>query len=58
LGDRAGTPFTTFLKDAYNNPAFINRVIRGFRSHFPKLSSPSFMQFWPGQIDMTKIYCR
>ena len=30
------------------------RVIKDFRSHFPQLSDLSFMQFWPGQIDMTR----
>ncbi len=49
-----GTPITTFLKDAYNNPGVIKRVIKDFRSHFPGLGGLSFMQFWPGQIDMTR----
>jgi gamma-glutamylputrescine oxidase len=49
-----GTPVTTFLKDAYNNPGIIRRVIKDFRGHFPQLSELSFMQFWPGQIDMTR----
>ena len=49
-----GTPVTTFLKDAYNNPGVIRRVIRDFKSHFPELSELSFMQFWPGQIDMSR----
>jgi gamma-glutamylputrescine oxidase len=49
-----GTPVTTFLRDAYNNPGVIRRVIRDFKSHFPELSELSFMQFWPGQIDMSR----
>lgn len=49
-----GTPVTTFLKEAYNNPGIIRRVIKDFRSHFPELSTLSFIQFWPGQIDMTR----
>ena len=49
-----GSALTTFLKDAYNNPGIIKRVIRDFYSHFPQLESVSFMQFWPGQIDTTR----
>jgi gamma-glutamylputrescine oxidase len=49
-----GTPVTTYLRDAYNNPGVIRRVIRDFKSHFPELSELSFMQFWPGQIDMSR----
>ena len=49
-----GTPVTTFLKDAYNNPGIIRRIIKDFRSHFPELNDLSFIQFWPGQIDMTR----
>lgn len=49
-----GTPITTYLKDAYNNPGIIRRVIKDFRSHFPQLQDLSFIQFWPGQIDMTR----
>jgi gamma-glutamylputrescine oxidase len=49
-----GTAITTFLKDAYNNPGVIRRVIKDFRSHFPRLDDLSFIQFWPGQIDMTR----
>jgi gamma-glutamylputrescine oxidase len=49
-----GTPVTTFLKEAYNNPGIIRRIIKDFRSHVPALSGLSFMQFWPGQIDMTR----
>ena len=49
-----GTPITTFLKDAYNNPGVIKRVIKDFRNHFPGLGDLSFIQFWPGQIDMTR----
>jgi gamma-glutamylputrescine oxidase len=49
-----GTPITTYLKDAYNNPRVIRRVIADFRSHFPQLRDLSFIQFWPGQIDMTR----
>jgi gamma-glutamylputrescine oxidase len=49
-----GTPITTYLKDAFNNPRIIRRVITDFRSHFPALEGVSFIQFWPGQIDMTR----
>jgi gamma-glutamylputrescine oxidase len=49
-----GSALTTFLKDAYNNPGIIKRVINDFYSHFPDLKSLSFMQFWPGQIDTTR----
>lgn len=49
-----GTPVTTFLKDAYNNPRVIERIIREFREHFPGLKDLSFIQFWPGQIDTTR----
>jgi gamma-glutamylputrescine oxidase len=49
-----GTPITTYLKDAFNNPRIIRRVIEDFRSHFPELQGLSFIQFWPGQIDMTR----
>jgi gamma-glutamylputrescine oxidase len=49
-----GTPITTFLKDAYNNPGIVKRIIKDFRSHFPELDDLSFMQFWPGQIDVTR----
>ena len=49
-----GTPVTTFLKDAYNNPGVIRRVIKDFRGHFPQLDDLSFIQFWPGQIDVTR----
>ncbi len=49
-----GTPVTTFLKDAYNNPGIIRRVIKDFRSHFPELKDLTFIQYWPGQIDMAR----
>jgi gamma-glutamylputrescine oxidase len=49
-----GSAFTTFLKDAYNNPGIIRRVINDFYEHFPQLRSLSFIQFWPGQIDTTR----
>ncbi len=49
-----GTPITTYLKDAYNNPRVIRKIIEDFRSHFPELAELSFMQFWPGQIDMSR----
>lgn len=49
-----GTPITTFLKDAYNNPGVVRRIIKDFRGHFPELNDLSFIQFWPGQIDMTR----
>ena len=49
-----GSPITTFLKDAYNNPGVIKRVIADFYEHFPQLKSLAFIQFWPGQIDTTR----
>ena len=49
-----GSALTTFLKDAYNNPGIIKRVIDDFYSHFPQLRSLAFIQFWPGQIDTTR----
>lgn len=49
-----GTPITTYLRDAYNSPGIIRRIIKDFQSHFPDLSELSFTQFWPGQIDMTR----
>jgi len=49
-----GSAITTFLKDAFNNPRVIRRVIEDFRSHFPGLEGLSFIQFWPGQIDATR----
>jgi gamma-glutamylputrescine oxidase len=49
-----GTAVTTYLKDAFNNPRIIKRVIKDFRDHFPELQDLSFIQFWPGQIDMTR----
>ena len=35
-----GGTATTFLKDAYNNPGIIKRVIRRFKEHFPFLRGP------------------
>ena len=49
-----GTPIATYLKDAYNNPRVIRKIIEDFQSHFPELRDLSFMQFWPGQIDATR----
>lgn len=49
-----GTPITTYLKDAYNNPRVIKRIISDFKDHFPALQDLSFVQFWPGQIDATR----
>ncbi len=49
-----GTAITTYLRDAFNNPAIIRKIIRDFRSHFPELANLSFIQFWPGQIDMSR----
>ena len=49
-----GTPITTYMKDAYNNPRIIRKIIDDFLGHFPELKSLSFMQFWPGQIDATR----
>ena len=49
-----GTPITTYMKDAFNNPRVIRKIINDFLDHFPELKSLSFMQFWPGQIDATR----
>jgi gamma-glutamylputrescine oxidase len=49
-----GTPITTYLREAYNNPRVIRKIIEDFRGHFPELRDLSFMQFWPGQIDMSR----
>jgi gamma-glutamylputrescine oxidase len=49
-----GTAITTFLKNAYNNPGIIARVIRRFKEHFPFLRDLSFIQFWPGLIDTSR----
>jgi len=49
-----GTPITTYMKDAFNNPRIIRKIINEFLEHFPELKSLSFMQFWPGQIDATR----
>lgn len=49
-----GSALTTFLRDAYNDPTVINRVIQRFKKHFPFLKDLSFIQFWPGLIDTTR----
>ena len=49
-----GTPITTYMRDAFNNPRIIRKIINEFLEHFPELKSLSFMQFWPGQIDATR----
>jgi gamma-glutamylputrescine oxidase len=49
-----GTPITTYLKDAFNNPRIIRKIIAEFLEHFPELDKLSFTQFWPGQIDATR----
>jgi gamma-glutamylputrescine oxidase len=49
-----GTPITTYLKDAFNNPRVIRKIIAEFLEHFPELDKLSFTQFWPGQIDATR----
>ena len=49
-----GTAATTFLRDAYNNPGIIKRVIKDFKSHFPFLRDLTFIQFWPGLIDTSR----
>jgi gamma-glutamylputrescine oxidase len=49
-----GTPITTYLKDAFNSPRIIRKIIKDFHDHFPELNNVSFMQFWPGQIDATR----
>jgi gamma-glutamylputrescine oxidase len=49
-----GTAFTTFLKNAYNNPRVIRRVIKQSKEHFPFLRDLPFIQFWPGLIDTTR----
>ena len=44
-----GTPVTTYLRDAYNNPRVIRKIIKDFRSHFPELREPLFhaVLAWP-----------
>ncbi len=49
-----GSPITTFLRDAYNNPTVIKMVIKDFKRHFPFLKDLTFMQFWPGLIDTAR----
>ena len=49
-----GTPITTYMKDAFNNPRIIKQIINDFNDHFPDLKDLSFIQFWPGQIDATR----
>ncbi|HUM46740.1 MAG TPA: FAD-binding oxidoreductase, partial [Chitinophagales bacterium] len=49
-----GTALTTFLRNAYNNPRIIKKVIRKFKEHFPGLKDLSFIQFWPGLIDTSR----
>jgi gamma-glutamylputrescine oxidase len=49
-----GSPMTTFLRDAFNNPMTIKKVIKEFKTHFPFLKDLSFIQFWPGLIDTTR----
>lgn len=49
-----GTALTTFMRDAFNNPAIPRRVIREFKEHFPFLRDLPFIQFWPGLIDTTR----
>lgn len=49
-----GIAITTFLKNAFNNPRIIQRVIRNFKEHFPHLKDLTFIQFWPGLIDLTR----
>ena len=49
-----GSTLTTFLPDYYDRKGIINRVIRGFRAHFPFLSELQFIQFWPGLIDASR----
>jgi gamma-glutamylputrescine oxidase len=49
-----GTAVTTYLRNAFNNPAIIRKIIKDFCGHFPELAELSFIQFWPGQIDMSR----
>ena len=49
-----GSAITTFLKDAFNNPRPIKKVIAKFKTHFPFLKDLTFIQFWPGLIDTTR----
>ena len=49
-----GSAITTFLKDAFNNPRPIKKVIKQFKTHFPFLNDLSFIQYWPGLIDTTR----
>jgi gamma-glutamylputrescine oxidase len=48
------TLFPSGEQMAYKNPGVIKRVIKDFKTHFPGLRDLSFMQFWPGQIDMSR----
>jgi gamma-glutamylputrescine oxidase len=49
-----GIALTTFLKDHFDNPIVINKVINQFKEHFPFLRDLPFIQFWPGLIDTTR----
>ena len=49
-----GTAMTTFLRNAFNNPMTIKKVIKRFKTHFPFLQDLSFIQYWPGLIDTTR----
>lgn len=49
-----GGAITTFMRNAYNSPRPIRRVIKDFKKHFPFLKDLSFIQFWPGLIDTTR----
>ena len=49
------TAVTTFLKDAYNSLGIIVRAIRRFKEHLPFLRDLSFIQFWPGLIDTSRV---
>jgi gamma-glutamylputrescine oxidase len=49
-----GSALTTFLAQTYLSSHVIDRVIAGFRTHFPALHKLHFIQFWPGLIDTTR----
>jgi gamma-glutamylputrescine oxidase len=49
-----GSATSTFLRDAYNDPTVIRKVIKRFKDHFPFLRDLPFIQFWPGLIDTSR----
>jgi gamma-glutamylputrescine oxidase len=49
-----GSLLTTYAKNDTTSSQVIDKVNRGFRRMFPKLSGIRFIQFWMGRIDMTR----